>query len=84
MKPGAAVLRAEGDRDGMETLLFCNPDGEYVLVAACNAGCGLKTRKRADANEPRPKLYVKCGGEYKHLPLPFGTWSVTTLTFKAK
>ena len=84
VKPGAAVLRAEGDRDGMETLLFRNPDGEYVLVAACNAGCGLKTRKRADANEPRPKLYVKCGGEYKHLPLPFGTWSVTTLTFKAK
>ena len=44
VKPGAAVLRAEGDRDGMETLLFRNPDGEYVLVAACNAGCGLKTR----------------------------------------
>ena len=81
VKPGAAVLRAEGDRDGMETLLFRNPDGAYVLVAACNAGRGLEGRKH---NEPRPKLYVKCNGEYKHLPLPFGTWSVTTMVFRRK
>ena len=81
VKPGAEVLRADGDRDGMETLLFRNPDGAYVLVAACNAGRGIK---RESHNEPRPKLYVKCNGEYKHLPLPFGTWSVTTMVFRKK
>lgn len=84
VKSGAAVLRAEGDMDGMETLIFRNPDGSYVLVAACSDGRGLKGRKGPDGYEPRPKLYVKCGGEYKHLPLPFGTWSVTTLVFKKK
>ena len=84
VKGGAQVLRAAGDEDGMETMLFRNPDGEYVLVAACDAGCGRKDRAGADAGEPRPKLYVKCGGEYKHLPLPFGTWSVTTAVFRKK
>ena len=68
----------------METLVFRNPDGSYVLVAACSDGRGLKGRKGPAGYEPRPKLYVKCGGEYKHLPLPFGTWSVTTMVFKAK
>ena len=81
VKPGAEVLRADGDRDGMETLLFRNPDGAYVLVVACNAGRGIT---RESHNEPRPKLYVKCNGEYKHLPLPFGTWSVTTMVFRKK
>ena len=80
VRPGAAVLKAEGDQDGMETILFRNPDGEYVLVAACNAGHGLEGR----SYNPRPKLYVKCNGEYKYLPLPYGTWSVTTLIFKHK
>ena len=81
VRPGAVVLRTGGDWDGMETMLFRNPDGAYVLVAACNAGCGVK---RPKYHEPRPKLYVKCGGEYKHLPLPFGTWSVTTMVFSRK
>ena len=84
VKEGAAVLRAEGDRDGMETLLFRNPDGTYVLVAACSAGRGSQNRPGANGGEPRPKLYVKCGGEYKHLPLPYGTWSVTTLVFRRR
>lgn len=84
VNPGAAVLHAEGDKDGMETLLFRNPNGEHVLVAACSAGCGQKGRKGSDGHEPRPKLYVKCNGEYKHLPLPYGTWSVTTMVFKQK
>ena len=81
VQPGAAVLKAEGDTDGMETLLFRNPDGAYVLVAACQAGKGA-ARKGADGYEPRPKLYIRCKGEYKHLPLPYGTWSVTTVVFK--
>ena len=84
VKPGATVLCAEGDTDGMETLLFRNPDGSYVLVVVCSDGRGLKGRKGSDGYEPRPKLYVKCDGEYKHLPLPFGTWSVTTMVFKKR
>ena len=81
---GAQVLRATGDKDGMETMLFRNPDGVYVLVAACSAGEGLKKRSGANGHEPRPKLYVKCAGEYKHLQLPYGTWSVTTMVFRKR
>ena len=84
VKPGAKILRIHGaDLDDCKTLLFRNPDGEYVLVAVSD-GAGTKGRKRADGNEPRPKLYVKYGDEMKHLPLPYGTWSVTTLVFKHK
>ena len=81
VKKGADILRATGDRDGMKTMLFRNPDGSYVLVAACKKGYGIK---RPVHNEPRPKLYVKCNGQYKHLPLPYETWSVTTMVFKKK
>lgn len=84
VKEGATVLRATGDEDGMETMLFRNPDGAYVLVAVCSAGRGKDGRPGPDGYEPRPKLYVKCNGEYKHLPLPFGTWSVTTMVFKRR
>ena len=82
VKSGATVLKAAGDVDGMQTLLFRNPDGTQVLVAACQAGRGAKDRTGGDAYEPRPKLYIRYKGEYKHLPLPFGTWSVTTVVFK--
>ena len=84
VKPGAEVLRASGDRDGMSVLLFRNPDGEHVLVCACAAGHGLEGRPGPDGHEPRPKLYVKFAGENKHLPLPFDTWSVTTMVFGKK
>lgn len=72
---GAEILRAKGDEDGMETILFHNPDGSYVLVVACSKGVG---------SDWRPKLYVKCQGEYKYLPLPFKTWSVTTMVFRKR
>lgn len=81
VREGAEVLRAEGDRDWMETLLFRNPDGEIVLVCAGNAGRGLEGRRW---NEPRPKLYVRYAGENKYLPLPHGTWSVTTMVFRRR
>lgn len=81
VKAGAAVLAATGERDGMETLLFRNPDGTCVLVAACSAGKGVV---RPQEHEPRPKLYLRYKGEYKHLPLPYGTWSVTTVVFRAR
>ena len=48
------------------------------------AGHGLEGRPGPDGHEPRPKLYVKFAGENKHLPLPFGTWSVTTMVFGKK
>lgn len=85
VKPGAEVLKFEGaDTDDLAVILFRNPDGEYVLVAACDTGRGATGRLKADGSEPRPKLYVSCHGEMKHLPLPYGTWSVTTMVFKRK
>lgn len=100
VKPGAEVLRfpskyaeepgkpilvnADGaDLDGCTTLLFRNPGDEYVLVVASD-GHGLQGRPNGESNEPRPKLYVSCGGEMKHMPLPYGTWSLTTMVFKKR
>ena len=77
----AYTNRAPIDVDAAEAILFRNPDGSCVLVAVCSEGRGLKDRKYAG---PRPNLYVKCAGEYKHLPLPYGTWSVTTMVFRRK
>lgn len=71
------------DLDGCMTLLFRNPGDEYVLVVASD-GYGESRRPKAEANEPRPKLYVTCGGEMKHLPLPYGKWSLTTLVFRRR
>lgn len=31
---------------------------------------------------PHEKIYVSYGGEMKHMPLPYGTWSLTTMVFK--
>ncbi len=80
VKSGAKVLRAKGDFNGTNSMLFRNPDGEYVLVVASEG----HSVKQGVNWEPRPSLYVKCQGEYKHLPLPYGTWSVTTLVFKRR
>ena len=88
VKKGAKILRPPAfDADECKTLLFRNPDGEYVLVVASD-GRGTPrndtNRRGADGSEPRPKLYVRYGGEMKHLPLPHGTWSVTTVVFKKR
>ena len=77
---GAQVLRADGDMDGMNIMLFRNPDGAYVLVAASVGESPNPDSKK----RPRPRLYVKYNGEHKYLPLPWGTWSVTTMVFKMR
>ena len=71
------------DLDDCMALLFRNPGDEYVLVVASD-GRGHQGRQKADASEPRPKIYVSCGGEMKHLPLPYGTWSLTTMVFRKR
>lgn len=82
VRKGARILKATGfDADDCATLLFRNPDGTHVLVVVSD-GVGAKGRAGADRYEPRPKLYLKYRNETKHLPLPYGTWSVTTLVFK--
>lgn len=78
VREGAEVLRADGFRDGMETLLFRNPDGEIVLVCACSSGIGSVKKY------PRPRLYVKYANEMAQLALPHGTWSVTTMVFSRR
>ena len=74
------MLKADGDEDGTNVMLFRNPDGAYVLVVACTGESSNPDKKK----RPRPRLYVKCNGEHKYLPLPWGTWSVTTMVFKMK
>ena len=74
VKRGARVMEVEGARDGTRLLLFRNPDGEYVLVVACDG-----TRVRGIQ---RRRIVIKYRGRYKSLPMPGGQWSVSTLVFK--
>ena len=74
VRRGARILKVGGDRDGTNLILFRNPDGECVLVVACDGSLVRGYQRR--------RLVVKHGGLYKTLPLPAGQWSVSTLVFK--
>ena len=74
VKHGAHVMEVSGSRDGARLILFRNPDGEYVLVVACD---GTLVRDIL-----RKRIVIKYKGKYKSLPLPGGQWSVSTLVFK--
>ncbi len=73
VKRGARVMQVDGSREGTRLILFKNPDGEYVLVVACDGSLRGIMRRR---------LVVKYKGKYKSLPLPGKQWSVSTLVFK--
>ena len=74
VKRGAHVMEVPGSRDGTRLILFKNPDGEYVLVVACDGTLVREIQRR--------RLVVKYRGRYKSLPLPGGQWSVSTLLFR--
>lgn len=74
VKRGARILEIAGSRDGAHLIAFKNPDGEYVLVVACDGTLVRRIQRR--------RLVVKYRGRYKTLPLPGGQWSVSTLVFK--
>lgn len=74
VKRGARILQVRGFTDGAAVILFRNPNGEYVLVVGHDG-------KRPKGVLPRPRLRVRFGGQDLALPLPFGTWSLTTLVF---
>ncbi len=71
---GARVMEVSGSRDGTRLILFRNPNGEYVLVVACDGTLVRRIQRR--------RLVIKYKGLYKSLPLPGGQWSVSTLIFK--
>ena len=74
VKRGAHVMEVAGSRDGTNLMLFRNPDGEYVLVVACDGTLVRRIQRR--------RLVVKYKGKYESLPMPGGQWSVSTLLFK--
>ena len=74
VRRGARVMEVSGSRDGTNLILFRNPDGEYVLVVACDGSLMRGIERR--------RLVVKYKGRYKTLPLPGKQWSVSTLVFK--
>ena len=74
VKRGARVMEVSGSRDGTRLILFRNPDGEYILVVACDGTLVRDIQRR--------RLVIKYKGLYKTLPLPGGQWSVSTLVFK--
>ncbi len=74
VKRGARVMEVSGSRDGTRLILFRNPDGEHVLVVACDGTLVRGIQRR--------RLVIKYKGLYKTLPLPGGQWSVSTLVFK--
>ena len=75
VKRGAKLLHVEGDRDGAATILYRNPSGEHVLVVACG---GFAIGRDGP---PRARIHVKWRGEWLAVPLPYGTWSLTTVVF---
>ena len=74
VRRGARVMEVSGSRDGTRLILFRNPDGEYVLVVACDGSLVRRIQRR--------RIVVKYRGLYKSLPMPGGQWSVSTLVFK--
>lgn len=74
VRRGARIMEVSGSRDGTRLILFKNPDGEYVLVVACDGTLVRSIQRR--------RLVVKYKGLYKSLPLPGEQWSVSTLVFK--
>ena len=71
VKRGARVMEVPGSRDGTRLILFRNPDGQHVLVVACDGSLVRDIQRR--------RLVVKYKGFYKTLPLPAGQWSLSTL-----
>ena len=67
-------MEVSGSRDGTRLILFRNPDGEYVLVVACDGSLVRRIQRR--------RIVVKYRGLYKSLPMPGAQWSVSTLVFK--
>ena len=74
VRRGARVMEVSGSRDGTRVILFRNPDGEYVLVAACDGTPARGIQRR--------RVVVKYKGRYKTLPFPGRQWSISTLVFK--
>ena len=74
VRRGARIMEVAGSRDGTNLILFRNPDGEYVLVVACDGSLVRRIERR--------RVVVKYKGLYKSLPLPGKQWSVSTLVFK--
>lgn len=74
VRRGAHIMEVAGSRDGTNLILFRNPDGEYVLVVACDGSLVRGIERR--------RLVVQYKGRYKTLPLPGKQWSVSTLVFK--
>ena len=70
----ARVMDVSGFRDGTRLILFRNPDGEFVLVVACDGTLVRGIQRR--------RVVIKHNGLYKTLPLPGGQWSVSTLVFR--
>ena len=64
---GAKILKYERQADDIASISFVNPDGTYVICLA------------VDKKQERQRIQIKYKGQYLALPLPIGTWSVTTI-----
>ena len=78
VKRGAKIMFADGDTRGAATVLFRNPSGEYVMVIGC---IGTSVPCDAPMWNPRARILIKFRGEMLSLPLPYNTWSLTTVVF---
>ena len=75
VKRGARLMHVSGECDGTRIILFRNPTGEYVLVIGCTGKSVLNKKT------PRARVHVKYRNEWLAVPLPYGTWSLTTVVF---
>lgn len=71
---GAKILSIDKPKGSwLRTIVFQNPNGDYVVVVSNDGSCKSSERVR---------VQIKFKDQYLHLPLPIKTWSMTTVIIK--
>ncbi len=65
---GAMIMAVRQFDENLKIITFRNPDGQYVIVVACD-NCGTN----------RQRLQIKYKGKYMAMALPLNTWSLSTI-----
>lgn len=68
VEKGAEIMSVEQPEENLATITFRNPDGQYVIVVACDNMGGKRQR-----------IQLKYKDQYMALALPLYTWSISTI-----
>lgn len=65
---GAQIMNIEQIDENLKIIVFRNPDGQHVIVVACD-----------NMGTDRQRVQIKYKGQYLVLALPLNTWSLSTI-----